>query len=69
MRDLIDPSLSDEYNPEEMDRVIMTASLCIEQSPILRPRMNQASDYSEIALLETPIVNARESFASALTLL
>ncbi|XP_031379672.1 receptor-like cytosolic serine/threonine-protein kinase RBK2 isoform X2 [Punica granatum] len=39
--DLVDPSLGDEYDPEEMDWVIMTASLCIEQSPILRPRMHQ----------------------------
>jgi hypothetical protein len=26
-----------------MDRVILTASMCIEQSPVLRPQMNQAS--------------------------
>ncbi|KAK9292207.1 hypothetical protein L1049_020169 [Liquidambar formosana] len=40
---LVDPSIGDAYDPEEMDRVVLTASLCIEQSPILRPRMNQAS--------------------------
>ncbi|XP_024031470.1 receptor-like cytosolic serine/threonine-protein kinase RBK2 [Morus notabilis] len=38
---LIDPSLGENYIPEEMDLVALTASLCIEQSPILRPRMNQ----------------------------
>ena len=43
MKELVDPSLGDNYNTEEMDRVILTASMCIEQSPILRPRMNQAS--------------------------
>ncbi|GFY94838.1 protein kinase family protein [Actinidia rufa] len=40
---LVDPSLHDIYDPEEMDRVILTASLCTEQTPILRPRMSQAS--------------------------
>ncbi|PSS19630.1 Receptor-like serine/threonine-protein kinase [Actinidia chinensis var. chinensis] len=38
---LVDPSLHDIYDPEEMDRVILTASLCTEQTPILRPRMSQ----------------------------
>ncbi|KAI8025123.1 Receptor-like cytosolic serine/threonine-protein kinase RBK2 [Camellia lanceoleosa] len=41
VKQLVDPSLGDNYDLEEMDRVILTASLCIEQSPILRPRMNQ----------------------------
>lgn len=40
--ELVDPAL-DEYDEEEMDRMLLTASLCIEQSPVLRPRMNQAS--------------------------
>lgn len=44
--ELVDPSLADAYSLEEMDRVVLTASLCIEQSPILRPRMSQASDKS-----------------------
>lgn len=43
IKDLVDPSLGDDYNADEMDCVIMTASLCIEQSPILRPRMNQVA--------------------------
>ncbi|KAI8028146.1 Receptor-like cytosolic serine/threonine-protein kinase RBK2 [Camellia lanceoleosa] len=42
VKQLVDPSLGDNYDLEEMDRVILTASLCIEQSPILRPRMNQS---------------------------
>lgn len=41
VKQLVDPSLGDNYDLEEMDRVILTAFLCIEQSPILRPRMNQ----------------------------
>jgi hypothetical protein len=43
IKELVDPSLGDNYDTEEMDRVVLTASMCIEQSPILRPRMNQAS--------------------------
>ncbi|XP_052191795.1 receptor-like cytosolic serine/threonine-protein kinase RBK2 isoform X2 [Diospyros lotus] len=41
VKQLVDHSLGENYNPEEMDRVILTASLCIEQSPILRPWMSQ----------------------------
>ncbi|CAL5400627.1 unnamed protein product [Camellia sinensis] len=41
VEELVDPSLGDNYDPDEMDRVILTASLCIEQTPILRPRMSQ----------------------------
>ncbi|KAI4367868.1 hypothetical protein MLD38_016491 [Melastoma candidum] len=40
---LVDPSLSNDYNSEEMDRVIMTASFCIDQSAVLRPQMNQVA--------------------------
>ncbi|GLT90382.1 hypothetical protein SLE2022_083170 [Rubroshorea leprosula] len=41
INELVDPSLDQKYNAEEMDRMVLTASLCIEQSPILRPRMSQ----------------------------
>ncbi|KAJ7978030.1 Kinase family protein [Quillaja saponaria] len=41
IKQLVDPSLANNYDPDEMDRVVLTASLCIEQSPILRPRMSQ----------------------------
>ncbi|XP_022999115.1 receptor-like cytosolic serine/threonine-protein kinase RBK2 [Cucurbita maxima] len=39
--EVIDPALIKSYDLEEVERVILTASLCIEQSPILRPRMSQ----------------------------
>lgn len=42
-KEIIDPFLGDNYDSEKMDRIILTASLCTEQSPILRPRMSQAS--------------------------
>ncbi|KAL5712737.1 hypothetical protein ACHQM5_014878 [Ranunculus cassubicifolius] len=41
VRELIDPSLADAYDPQEMDRVALTASLCVQHSSILRPKMNQ----------------------------
>ncbi|GAB2215609.1 hypothetical protein Drorol1_Dr00019998, partial [Drosera rotundifolia] len=42
---LIDPCLSDDYNREELDRMALTASLCVEYTPILRPTMSQASTF------------------------
>ncbi|KAG5056132.1 hypothetical protein JHK85_008642 [Glycine max] len=42
IKDLVDPSLGDDYDREQMDRVVLTASLCVEQYPILRPSMSQA---------------------------
>ncbi|OMO62383.1 hypothetical protein CCACVL1_22856 [Corchorus capsularis] len=41
IKQLLDPSLGDDYDEEEADRMVLTASLCIEQSPILRPQMSQ----------------------------
>ncbi|GAV63226.1 Pkinase_Tyr domain-containing protein [Cephalotus follicularis] len=41
IEELADPALGNDFDPEEMDRVVLTASLCIEHSPILRPRMSQ----------------------------
>ncbi|KAK7391964.1 hypothetical protein VNO78_20389 [Psophocarpus tetragonolobus] len=41
IKDLIDPSLGDNYDREQVGCVVVTASLCIDQSPILRPRMSQ----------------------------
>lgn len=41
IRELVDPSLGDDYNQQEMERVILAASLCIELTPVLRPRMSQ----------------------------
>nr|KYP74401.1 putative LRR receptor-like serine/threonine-protein kinase At1g53420 family [Cajanus cajan] len=39
IKDLVDPSLGDNYDRGHLGCVVVTASLCIEQSPILRPRM------------------------------
>ncbi|XP_045794142.1 receptor-like cytosolic serine/threonine-protein kinase RBK2 [Trifolium pratense] len=43
IKDLVDPSLGGDYDQEQMDRIVLTASLCVENSPILRPRMSQVS--------------------------
>ena len=43
IKELVDPSLGDNYNRAQVERVVLTASLCVEQSPLLRPRMVQAS--------------------------
>ncbi|XWS58253.1 hypothetical protein CRYUN_Cryun08bG0018100 [Craigia yunnanensis] len=41
IKELVDPSLGDDYDAKEADRMVLTASLCIEQTPILRPQMSQ----------------------------
>ncbi|KAL6139294.1 hypothetical protein ACLB2K_064571 [Fragaria x ananassa] len=43
VKELVDPSIRDNYDSTEMDHMILTASLCTEPSSILRPRMSQAS--------------------------
>ncbi|CAK7340816.1 unnamed protein product [Dovyalis caffra] len=52
-KELADPFLGDNYDLEEMDRVVLTASLCIEQSPVLRPRMKCAKKGKGRSLLRT----------------
>lgn len=41
IRELIDPALGEDYNPRQMILVLLAASLCIHQSSIRRPQMNQ----------------------------
>ncbi|CAN1285150.1 Receptor-like cytosolic serine/threonine-protein kinase RBK2 [Linum perenne] len=44
LEELVDPALGNSYDHEELDRMLLTASLCIERSPILRPRTSQRGD-------------------------
>ncbi|KAJ8762940.1 hypothetical protein K2173_023069 [Erythroxylum novogranatense] len=37
---LLDPSLSDNYEPDQMERMILAATLCIRRSPRTRPQMS-----------------------------
>ncbi|XP_075483171.1 receptor-like cytosolic serine/threonine-protein kinase RBK2 isoform X1 [Primulina tabacum] len=41
IRELVDPSLGDNYNPIHLNLMILAASLCVQQSPVRRPRMSQ----------------------------
>ncbi|XP_060208484.1 receptor-like cytosolic serine/threonine-protein kinase RBK2 isoform X2 [Lycium barbarum] len=41
VKGLINHVLGDKYNPNEMERMILTAGLCVEWNPLKRPRMNQ----------------------------
>lgn len=38
-QELVDPSLGDSYDDHQLNNMIMTASLCIQQSALLRPCM------------------------------
>ncbi|XVE77718.1 hypothetical protein DITRI_Ditri13aG0085600 [Diplodiscus trichospermus] len=41
IRELIDPALGEDYSLRQMNLVLLAASLCIHQSSIWRPQMNQ----------------------------
>ncbi|KAE8677777.1 Receptor-like cytosolic serine/threonine-protein kinase RBK2 [Hibiscus syriacus] len=41
IKELVDPSLGHDYDVKEVDRMVLTASLCIKHAPFLRPQMKQ----------------------------
>ncbi|KAJ8765675.1 hypothetical protein K2173_014797 [Erythroxylum novogranatense] len=41
VKEVVDPRLEDKYDPSEMKRVILTASMCIHSIPSIRPYMNR----------------------------
>ncbi|KAL3849822.1 hypothetical protein ACJIZ3_011704 [Penstemon smallii] len=41
IRELVDPSLAEDYNSVHMNLVTLAASLCVQQSSVKRPRMSQ----------------------------
>ncbi|KAK4357324.1 hypothetical protein RND71_022934 [Anisodus tanguticus] len=41
IRELVDPSLGDDYNLLQMNLMVLAASLCVQQSSIKRPRISQ----------------------------
>ncbi|KAG9142777.1 hypothetical protein Leryth_005528 [Lithospermum erythrorhizon] len=41
IRELIDPSLADDFNPLQMNLMILAAYMCVQQSSIRRPWMRQ----------------------------
>ncbi|KAK8984663.1 hypothetical protein V6N11_008427 [Hibiscus sabdariffa] len=48
IKELVDPSLGNGYDLEQMNRVIAVASSCINQDAVDRPEMNQAGMEDEI---------------------
>ncbi|KAK9096203.1 hypothetical protein Sjap_021700 [Stephania japonica] len=42
---LLDPSLGDNYDSDEIDRMVVAATLCIRRSPRSRPQMNLVSHF------------------------
>ncbi|KAF5752243.1 Kinase superfamily protein putative isoform 1 [Tripterygium wilfordii] len=41
IKELVDPTIAGAYDSEEMNRVVLTASMCIHQDPEERPQMSQ----------------------------
>jgi len=40
---LLDPSLGDNYDHDEMERMVLAATLCIKRAPKARPQMSIVS--------------------------
>ncbi|XP_057958416.1 uncharacterized protein LOC131151185 [Malania oleifera] len=45
IRELVDPYLADAYDLEQMNCLVLTASLCISHCPTERPQMNQVVQF------------------------
>ncbi|KAL2317845.1 hypothetical protein Fmac_031721 [Flemingia macrophylla] len=65
---LLDPSLGDNYDHEEMERMVLAATLCIRRAPRARPQMSLISkllrgdaDVIKWARLEVNATEARET--------
>ncbi|TKY56099.1 Receptor cytosolic serine/threonine-protein kinase RBK2 [Spatholobus suberectus] len=66
---LLDPSLGDNYDHEEMERMLLAATLCIRRAPRARPQMSLISkllggdaDVMKWARLEVNALEAPEMF-------
>ncbi|KAG8370691.1 hypothetical protein BUALT_Bualt13G0009600 [Buddleja alternifolia] len=49
IRELVDPSLAEDYNSIQMNLLVLAASLCVQQSSVKRPRMSQASEVFNVS--------------------
>ncbi|KAF2291331.1 hypothetical protein GH714_022921 [Hevea brasiliensis] len=47
---LLDPSLGDDYDHDQMERMVLAATLCVKRSPRARPQMNLS--HLNLALLD-----------------
>ncbi|KAK8555895.1 hypothetical protein V6N13_069973 [Hibiscus sabdariffa] len=45
MNELVDPALDDAYDPEQLQRIAATASICVHPSAANRPQMNEACPF------------------------
>lgn len=61
VKDVVDPSLGDDYDQGQIECVGLTASMCVEQSPILRPRMNQANELQHFLVLLITYLTTKNS--------
>lgn len=52
IKELVDPSLGNEYDPEEMVYILAVASLCIHHSSTSRPSMKSVSEWIFICQLK-----------------
>ncbi|KAE8732455.1 Receptor-like cytosolic serine/threonine-protein kinase RBK2 [Hibiscus syriacus] len=59
IKELIDPTLEDDYELNELKRCVATASIYIDQSAIDRPQMSQASDVSCLEILKEQSAHRR----------
>ncbi|KAK8635233.1 hypothetical protein V6N13_023110 [Hibiscus sabdariffa] len=50
INELVDPTLGNDYDLDQLKRCIATASICINQSAIGRPQMSQACHFSSQAV-------------------
>lgn len=46
--ELADPKLEDEFDMDELHKMVLTASYCVRQSSIWRPSMTEVIYYSSI---------------------
>lgn len=50
---LLDPRLGDKYDKDQVEKIIMVASLCIRRSPRMRPRMSLVSFLIQVLIVST----------------
>lgn len=57
IKQLVDPVMGDDYDIEELERLVFIASLCIHQTSMNRPHMNQACilKHSTPSFIKSPI--------------
>lgn len=65
IRELIDPSLAGDFDCRQIKIMLLTASLCIQQSSIRRPSMNQARPLVLLKFQHTNLFTFKFAFLSS----